>query len=320
MAQDKKELFSKEALAKLRSPERIDALLQVTTPVSWMSLAALGMIVFSIMMWSVFGAIVEKVEGVGILLDAAGVVNVASVSGGRVDKIMVNTGMRVRRGDVIAMLELPSQEIESKQARSDMYLAENEREAVTRAAMYDAKRYQQNVSEVITSGYDGIVDEVAVMPESIIAAGGTICTIRREEGRDELYGVLYVPAQQGKKIQPGMTLQLSPNGSSAEEEGSIIAVVRSASRYPVSAAAMLKRLGNEQIVQWLLNKNDYAVTEISFELVKDEKDSTGYLWTSSVGRHRAVTSGSVCSGFVVVDRKPPIEKVFYKISQWLRSR
>lgn len=320
MAKNNKELFSKEAMDKLRSPERIDGLLQVTTPISWMSLAALGIMVFSVLMWSIFGAIVEKVEGVGILLDAAGIVNVSSASGGRVEKVLVSTGARVRRGDIIATLELPSQDIESKQARSDMYLAENEREAVTRAALYDAKRYQQSVSEVITSGYDGIVDEVAVLPEAIIASGGTICTIRRDEGRDELRGVLYVPALQGKKIQPGMTLQLSPNGSSAEEEGSMIAVVRSASRYPVSAAAMLKRLGNEQLVQWILTKNDYAVTEIAFELVKDEKAATGYLWTSSIGRHKPVTSGSVCSGFVVVDRKPPIEKVFYKISQWLRSR
>lgn len=315
-----KDLFSKQAMDKLRSPERIDGLLRVTTPISWMALAALGVMTFSLVMWSLFGAMVDKVEGVGILLDSGGITSISSVAGGRVDKVLVSTGTRVRKGDVIATLEMPSQDVESKMARSDIALAENERQAVTSAAVYDAKRYQQDVNEVIVSGYDGIVEEIAVSPENILPAGGTVCTLRLDEGRDELQGVLYVPALNSKRIQPGMTLQVSPNGIDANKTGSLLAVVRSVSRYPVSSAAMLNRLGNQQLVQWLITKNDGAVSEVIFDLVKDEKSSSGFLWTSRAGEHQEVTSGSVCSGFVVVDRKPPIEKIFYKFSQWLRSR
>lgn len=60
--------------------------------------------------------------------------------------------------------------------------------------------------------------------------------------------------------------------------------------------------------------------EIRFELVKDADSKSGYLWTSVVGHHKPVTAGSYCTGSVVIERQPPIEKVFYKISQWLRSR
>ena len=60
--------------------------------------------------------------------------------------------------------------------------------------------------------------------------------------------------------------------------------------------------------------------EVKFDLVKDESSESGYLWTSVVGRHRPVTAGSFCTGSVVIEREPPIEKVFYKISQWLRNR
>lgn len=315
-----KDIFSKAAIDKQRSPENIDKLLQVTTPISWIGLAALGMMIFSLLMWSILGAIVDKVEGTGILLDAGGVANVSSVVGGKVERVLVAPGTQVRKGDVIATLEQPSQDVESKMARSGMFLAENEREAVNSAANYDVKRYQQNISEVIVSGYDGIVDEVLVMPEAILSPGGTICTLRRDEGRDDLQGVLYVPVIDGKRIAPGMTLQVSPNGSNASENGSMVAVVRSVSRYPVSAEGMINKLGNQQLVQWLLSKNDGAVSEITFELVKDTKSKSGFLWTSRLGEHKKITSGSVCSGFVVVDRKPPIEKVFYKLSHWLRSR
>lgn len=317
---ENRELFSKESLAKLSSPERLDTLLEVTTPIGWMALTAMCIMVFSILMWSVFGALVDKVEGVGILLDSSGIARVSSVSSGRVESVRVRTGDRVKKGDVIATLQMLGLEVDSKVTRSNINLSQNEREALTTAAQYDAKRYEQEVSETVVSAYDGIVDEIAVIPDNIVAAGSTICTIRRDEGREEMTGVIYVPAVNGKKIQPGMTLQLNPNGSDSSEEGSLLAVVRSASRYPVSSGAITRRVGNQELAQWFIAKNDNAAMEVTFELVKDTESGTGYLWTSSVGNHRPVTSGSVCSGFVVVDRKPPLEKVFYKVSQWLRSR
>ena len=100
-----KDIFSKAAIDKQRSPENIDKLLQVTTPISWIGLAALGMMIFSLLMWSIFGAIVDKVEGTGILLDAGGVANVSSVVGGKVERVLVAPGTQVRKGDVIAYIE-----------------------------------------------------------------------------------------------------------------------------------------------------------------------------------------------------------------------
>lgn len=35
---------------------------------------------------------------------------------------------------------------------------------------------------------------------------------------------------------------------------------------------------------------------------------------------KPITPGSFCTGSIIIERKPPTEKVFYKLSQWLRSR
>lgn len=83
---------------------------------------------------------------------------------------------------------------------------------------------------------------------------------------------------------------------------------------------MSKVLGNEQLVQYILNNERGAVMEVKFDLVKDENSESGYLWTSFVGQHKPITAGSFCTGSIIIDRVPPIEKVFYKFSQWLRSR
>lgn len=317
---EKNNLYSKEALAKLRSPEKLDTLLEVTNPIGWMILVAMVLLVISVLVWSVFGAMVVKVEGAGILLDSAGIVNIAPISSGKIQEVLVATGTRVHKGDVIATLEQPGQYMETKIARSSMHLAESDRDAASRVAQYDAKRYQQEASEFITSEYDGIVDEVSVIPGTIVAAGSSVCTLRRDQQRDDIKGILYVPVKNGKRIQPGMTVQLAPNGVDSSEEGSLLAVVRSVSQYPVSANLMQNRLGNQQLVQWILARDENAAMEVTFDLVKDESSESGYLWTSVVGRHKPVTVGSICLGSVIVDSKPPLEKVFYKFSQWLRSR
>ena len=67
-------------------------------------------------------------------------------------------------------------------------------------------------------------------------------------------------------------------------------------------------------------RSNMLAAEIKFELVKDPESESGYLWTSVVGRHKPITPGSYCTGSIVIERQPPIEKVFYKISQLLRSR
>ena len=114
MAADNSQIFSKEALDKLRSPERLDMMLSITTPIGWMSLAAIGVLLFSILLWSIFGAFTVKADGMGLILDSAGVVNVSHIAGGKVANIYVKTGSSVKRGDLIAQLEQADQSADTR--------------------------------------------------------------------------------------------------------------------------------------------------------------------------------------------------------------
>ena len=61
-------LFSKEAMDKLRSPEKLDMLLEVTNPVSWMALASMIVMVFSVIVWSVLALWLLKLRVSGYYL------------------------------------------------------------------------------------------------------------------------------------------------------------------------------------------------------------------------------------------------------------
>lgn len=314
------DLFSKEALEKLRSPEKLNSMLCITTPVSWMILFSVCLLVFAIVLWSIFGALSVKVEGTGIIMDSGSVSTVSHISSGKISEVYVYTGMRVKEGDLIAKMEQPSQSADTMMTAYDINLSTHNYDALNKAAQYDAKKYQKEINENIYSDYDGIVSEVMVARGSVVSSGAPICTIRKDQDRKDLIGVFYAPIDKGKQIKPGMALQLAPDGVDTTQTGSLIGIVRAVSQYPITQERMNFILGNSQLTQWMSSTGNGAVIEVQFDLIKDDESPSGYLWTSIVGEQPTITPGSVCSGDVIVDRNPPIEKVFYKISQWLRSR
>ena len=310
--------FSREALDKLRSPEKLDTPIPVTNPIAWMGLAAVAVMIFAVVLWSIFGAFTVKAEGMGLIMDSAGVVNISHAASGKITRVYVHNGSYVHSGDLIAHMEQPEQSADTRMAQYGTDLAANDRDILGRVYQYDAKRHQQEARENIYSAYDGIVDTFFVEKGSIVAAGNPICTVRLTQNRDEFAGVFYVPVDKGKRVEPGMLIQLAPNGVDVSKSGSLIGVVNSVSQYPVSAETVQKSLENATLAQWIMQRG--AVVEVRFELVKDPESESGYLWTSVVGEHKPITAGSYCTGFIIVEREAPIERVFYKITQFLRNR
>ena len=102
---EKSKLFRKVSLEKLASPERIDRLPHLIEPHSWIALFAFIFLIIVAVIWSIFGSIPTKVSGTAVLLKTGGVINVASHVGGRITDISVNSGDKIKRGDVIARIE-----------------------------------------------------------------------------------------------------------------------------------------------------------------------------------------------------------------------
>ncbi len=315
-----KDLFTEESLKKLKTPDRLDALLPVTSSVSWMGLVALGIMVLSVVIWSIFGALIIKVEGVGLLLDAKGVIRVVSPSAGWVDSVNVAPNSVVKGDDVLVNVRMPEYMSDQQHSRSSMGETQSEREAANQLNAYNVNELKQYFFGLVCAPCNGIVGEVNVREGDFVQAGTTVCTVRNNEGKNDIHGVFYVQALEGKKILPGMTIQLVPSGFDGIDDGQLLGVVRSVSDYPVSATSVIASTGNDAVAQAILSQLKNAVVEVKFDLVKDATNDSGYLWTVKRNTGKKLTAGSMVSGFVVTDRKPPIEKVFYKISNWLRTR
>lgn len=119
MADDNKDLFRKEALEQLSSPEQLEQLMEVTTRKAWIMLYTVAGAVFSILLWSIFGQIPVTVDGSGIFVYPRRVVPFQSPAPGQVVKLSVAVGDFVKKGDVIGTLNQPDlvQELEIERVR-----------------------------------------------------------------------------------------------------------------------------------------------------------------------------------------------------------
>ena len=317
---DESNIFSRMALDKLRSPDRLDLLLPITTPIGWMGLLAVGLLLIAVVIWSIFGSLTIRADGMGMILDSGGVTNITHITGGKIANVYVQEGSAVKKGDLIARFEQPEQSADTNMAQFGPQLADTMQGTASQVYQYRAKLYKQAVSRDVFSEYDGVVDEMKIRKGSIVESGSPLCSVRLTNKNTDLTGVLYVPVEKGKRIVTGQTIQIVPSGVDPQESGSLVGVVRTVSNYPVSLKSIEHQLGNPELSQRLISSGQGGVMEVRFVLVKDDQSPSGYLWTSVVGPHGPVSAGSFCTGSIIIERRPPIEKVFYRISQWLRNR
>jgi HlyD family secretion protein len=161
-----------------------------------------------------------------------------------------------------------------------------------------------NASQV-TSPYLGRVIEVVSNVGDLIGPGARLVTL--EEMNAPIDTVLYIPAAEGKKVQPGMEVRVSPTTVKAEEYGFMIGKVTKVSEYPVTPEGLMRVLRNDSLAQTLASAG--APIEVKVQLIPDPTTPSGFRWSSSKGPPIKVASGTLCSGQVVVQKKRPISYV-----------
>lgn len=431
-------IFREVSIERLSSPEQLDQMMSVTSPRAWFALIALAAILFTAIIWSIFGSIPYKTSGKGILLKSEGVYNISHTKGGKIIDISVKAGDTVKKGDVVAridQLELVDQIVDMEKqlheiknfeinspvifseispALTQLYeLARKVREArsaveITRAENNDVKiqleqaklsaatqeqdlermavlmehgaiakvEYEAAASSLeqarlqvksletgilsaelnqaqltvelleeqlaeakmineiqlaeqleklkrdldfgtnIVAAEDGRVLEVKKRRGELIEPGMELIGVERE-GRNirDLEVVLYVPAEEGKQITPGLEAQIAPTIVKKEEYGSMIGRVTSVSEFPATSQGMMTTLGSQDLVAQLSQGS--SPIEVRIELITDSTTVSGYKWSSPSGPPITIDSGTLCDGTVTVRSQRPIRLVIPKVKKFI---
>jgi HlyD family secretion protein len=121
-------LFRKAALEKLASPERLDVLMQVTSPVGWVALGTVGFVLVCVLAWSIFGSIPTRLEGSGILMRGGGLREIRSSGDGVLEKLNAGLNAVVKDGQLFAVITQSTSEDSVRTAQQKYENAQREYE------------------------------------------------------------------------------------------------------------------------------------------------------------------------------------------------
>ncbi len=266
-----RQIFRKEALERLASPEQLDQLMQLTGPRSWLALGALGLLLLLALLWGIFGTIATTVDGQGVLLRRGGVTTVEAPAAGVVTGLLVHTGDRVKKGQELLRL---APEGSGSPAVSP-----------------------------VSSPFAGRVLEWATHRGDRVKKGAGLVVL--EPLDEHLEAVLYVPVGVGYRVRPGMEVQLTPANVRKNEFGYLLGRVKSAAKFPATRTGLVRRLQNDELANSLAGAGPSL--EVVVELVPDRATKSGYEWSSARGTGVELYSGTPCRGLITVGEQRPIQ-------------
>ena len=466
----KNKMFRQASLERLSSPERLDQLMRVVNPKSWIPLATLGILGASALTWSIFGRIPVTVQGAGVLVYPSTVVPVQSKSSGQLIDLKVKNGEFVEKGDVIAIfdssdrqeeLELAyaklaqleqqkseADKVQKQRKRQDLQAITEQRDTLqqrlqilvdltptlkdkgisaiqrqrenlkqrqatleelrptylqrfeTRQTLFERgaisednllearqqysdnlsnideieaqlkeldvkesealQQYLSNLNEVknvqaqiqeldskkanlaqqdlessntrakeiqevdreiakieqqiksesqIVSQHSGKILELTVNQGQVVEAGTRLANIDTDNQGGKLVGVSYFPVKDGKKVRPGMEVQITPQTIKRERFGGIVGEVTKVSPFPVTTEAAANVVGNPEIIAGLVPETEPVVIQISAKLAADPKTFSNYEWSSSSGPKLKMSSGTTTNARVKIEERSPISFV-----------
>jgi len=191
---------------------------------------------------------------------------------------------------------------------------ETQRDRELRQAEFSLNEAQRQVSATeeslsqntqVISPIEGRVVEVKISTGSVLAVGTAVVEIESEGNK--LEAVIYIPPDQGKRIKPGMQVQLEPSTVKREEFGMMLGNVETVSDFPMTPQGMAAVLHNETLVTRF--SHDGAPYAAKVVLEQDASTATGYSWAVGNGPNLRLTSGTLTRAEITTRYQRPLDLV-----------
>ena len=245
---------------------------------------------------------------------------------------------RFRTEDLVSKVELDDTEAEYAEALERLYGIETQRGALQTSRLEAEQELsdrmqriaqwkfdlQREISEVargiselqrqlyeethVFSEHKGRILELSAAPGTFLSAGERVGATEVDDSKDSLRSVTYFLIKDGKRLDPGMDIRVTPDTVERERHGSIEAVILSVSPFPVTLAEATSVVGNRMVAESLL-QGGYLIA-VQAELMRSAARPDRYEWTSSKGQEVEVSAGTMTTARVAIEWERPIDFVF----------
>ena len=117
----KKDVYRKAALERLSTVDQLDRIMKITSPLSWLALLGVTLIIAAVLIWSIFGELPSTVTAKGMMVSSSTATNTLMANGEGTVVLRVTEGQFVNAGDVIARITPNGAYGEPIDCKSDQY-------------------------------------------------------------------------------------------------------------------------------------------------------------------------------------------------------
>ncbi len=152
-------------------------------------------------------------------------------------------------------------------------------------------------------------------PGSIISKDGLgYGELMKQNQQEDIEFLAYVDVFNGKKIKPGMKVNVEVGYLDRNSYGFVKGSVQSISDFPLSSAGIYAKLANKNLVNLFLQKG--PAYEVSVKLLKKTDSKNGFDWTSEKGLNvKNIDVGSIGTAEFLLEEKRPISLAI----PWIKS-
>ncbi len=293
-------IFRQKSIDKISSPEKIDELLEVTSPRSWLILISLILVIIIIIIWSIWGVITSKAEGTGIFNHPNHELTVHYNC--QIDTLLVNVGDKVEKGQLLVRI-IPEESISTiTKFRSQLYNIRNSnKEYRTKQYNMISEELDNYLNEIeakclLTSPIEGVITEVKTNEDAFVKSNSTILIIQKWDKDPSNKVMLFVAEADISRIDHGMEIMVSIIGIKGNNQfsGRII----SDPLFPASRELLMDVFNNEALVQGLIETKPYQI--------KGTIDIPPGMINEDINKN----NGRVCQVEVITEKKRPIDLLF----------
>ncbi len=266
-------VFRKSAIERLSSPDRLDSMLKITSPMSWIGIAAAAVLAGVVIVWAFVGTIPTT----------------ASASGFVVHSYNTNTLYSTVAGNVLEVLTEPGESVQPGTP-------------ILKARSADGRQVE------VTSDQEGVISSVFVEKGREITPNMELFRLSPQTSNEHSI-ICYVDLNLAKQLRTGMEAAVYLGALDSGTYGHMKAVVSNIDRYAASEEALCEVLGPDgQMASYVMQSGPVAA--VTCELAADPSTVSGYAFSSDRGSVVPVSGGEQVSVQIILDESAPVSRVF----------
>lgn len=270
------DLYRKSSIEKLSNPEQLDRMIKISSPLSWLALIAVLLMIAATIVWSIFGTLPTTETVSGVIVSPDNVCAIYSDTAGTVEKYYKDVGDEISVNDKIADVKTPDNKITT-----------------------------------ITAKYSGTLSTLTAEVGSPVLSGTEVARMSVSSSGTQVV-VCYVPLTIAQKFETGMKVLVYPTAVDSQKYGHMEAEILFVEEYASNASNLAYVLGDGNLVAEQFASNG-PVVAIACRLQTDSTAKSGFYWSGTTGKDVTVSNGMIVSAEIVVDESAPITKLIGKI-------